>query len=80
MRLYLTNTANTRVFNVTVPGAEMKLVGADAGHYEHEELVDAVLLAPSERTVIDVLFAEPGADGPWSTARRSARMGSPASP
>ena len=60
VRLYLTNTANTRVFNVTVPGAEMKLVGADAGHYEHEELVDAVLLAPSERAVVDVLFAEPG--------------------
>jgi FtsP/CotA-like multicopper oxidase with cupredoxin domain len=60
VRLYLTNTANTRVFNFTVPGAEMKLVGADAGHYEHEELVDAVLLAPSERAVVDVLFPEPG--------------------
>jgi len=61
VRLFLTNTANTRVFNVTVPGARMKLVGADAGHYEHEELVDEVLLAPSERAVVDVLFAEPGA-------------------
>jgi FtsP/CotA-like multicopper oxidase with cupredoxin domain len=60
VRLYLTNTANTRVFNVTVPGAQMKLVGADSGHYEREELVDAVLLAPSERVVVDVLFAEPG--------------------
>ena len=43
VRLYLTNTANTRVFNVTMPGAQMKLVGADSGHYEHEELVDEVL-------------------------------------
>ena len=25
----------------------MKLVGADSGHYEQEELVDEVLLAPS---------------------------------
>ena len=79
VRLYLTNTANTRVFNVTVPGAEMKLVGADAGHYEHEELVDAVLLAPSERAVVDVLFAEPG-ETTLDTARRSARIGSRASP
>src|SRR5438094_1518795 len=36
VRFYFTNTANTRVFNVTLPGAQMKLVGADAGHYEHE--------------------------------------------
>jgi FtsP/CotA-like multicopper oxidase with cupredoxin domain len=60
VRFYFTNTANTRVFNVTLPGAQMKLVGADAGHYEHEELVEEVLLAPSERVVVDVLFADPG--------------------
>src|ERR671931_94125 len=60
VRLYLTNTANTRVFNVALPGVEMKLVGADAGHYEHEQLVEEVLLAPSERVVVDVLFADAG--------------------
>ena len=60
MRFYFTNTANTRVFNVTLPGAQMKLVGADAGHYEHEKLVDEVLLAPSERVVVDVLFPDAG--------------------
>ena len=60
VRLYLTNTANTRVFNITLPGARMKLVGADSGHYEHEELVEEVLIAPSERVVIDVFFGEPG--------------------
>ncbi len=60
MRLYLTNTANTRVFNVVLPGAVMRLVGGDSGRYEHAEIVDEVLLAPSERAVVDVLFAEPG--------------------
>ena len=45
---------------MTVPGAQMKLVGADAGHCEHEELVDEVLLAPSERVVLDVLFPDAG--------------------
>ena len=60
VRFYFTNTANTRVFNVTLPGAQMKLVGADAGHYEREELVDEVLLAPSERVVVDVLFPDSG--------------------
>ena len=58
VRLYLTNTANTRVFNITLPGARMKLVGADSGHYEREEFVQEVLIAPSERVVIDVLFGE----------------------
>jgi len=60
VRFYLTDTANTRVFNVTLPGAQMKLVGADAGHYEREELVEEVLLAPSERAVVDVLFPDAG--------------------
>jgi FtsP/CotA-like multicopper oxidase with cupredoxin domain len=60
VRLYLTNTANTRIFNVAVPGAELKLVGADSGHYEHEELIEEVLLAPSERVVVEVLFPEAG--------------------
>ena len=60
LRLYLTNTANTRVFNVGLPGARMKLVGGDSGHYEREEIVERVLLAPSERVVVDVLFEQPG--------------------
>jgi FtsP/CotA-like multicopper oxidase with cupredoxin domain len=61
VRFYLTNTANTRVFNVALPGARMKLVGGDSGRVEQEELVDSVIVAPSERVVVDVLFDEPGA-------------------
>jgi FtsP/CotA-like multicopper oxidase with cupredoxin domain len=60
VRLYLTNTANTRVFRVQLPGARMKLVGGDSGRCEVEEFVDHVILAPSERVVVDVLFGEPG--------------------
>ena len=60
VRLWLTNTANTRVFNVVLPGARMKLVGGDSGRAEHEEFVSEVLLAPSERAVVDVLFDRPG--------------------
>jgi len=60
VRFYLTNTANTRVFNVALPEARMKLVGADSGHYEREEFVEQVLIAPSERVVVDVLFTESG--------------------
>ena len=60
VRFYLTNTANTRVFKVALPGAQIKLVGGDSGHVEHEQFVDDVVLAPSERVVIDVLFNQPG--------------------
>ncbi len=60
VRLYLTNTANTRVFNVGIPGARMKRVGGDSGHYEREQFVDGLILAPSERVVVDVSFDETG--------------------
>src|SRR2546429_971198 len=60
VRFYLTNTANTRVFNVALEGGRMKLVGGDSGRCEHEEFVEAVLLAPSERAVVDLLFHKPG--------------------
>jgi FtsP/CotA-like multicopper oxidase with cupredoxin domain len=60
VRFYLTNTANSRVFKVALPGARMKLVGGDSGHVEHEQFVEDVILAPSERVVIDVLFERAG--------------------
>ena len=60
VRLYLTNTATTRIFNVAITGATLKLIGGDSGRYEREQFVDTVLLAPSERAVIDVLFDNPG--------------------
>jgi FtsP/CotA-like multicopper oxidase with cupredoxin domain len=60
VRFFLTNTANTRVFRVRAAGAKMKLVGGDSGRVEREELVEDVILAPSERVVVDVLFDTPG--------------------
>ena len=60
MRLYVVNTANTRIFNFAIRGARAKLVGGDSGRYERETITGEVLLAPSERAVIDVLFDAPG--------------------
>ena len=60
IRLYLVNTANTRIFNLALPGARMKLIGGDSGRYERETFVDEVMLAPSERAVVDVMFHAPG--------------------
>lgn len=60
LRFYITNTANTRVFNLSIPGAQVKLVGADNGLYERDQWTDEVLLGPSERAIVEVLFAESG--------------------
>src|SRR4051794_35503163 len=40
--------------------SRMKLVGGDSGRAEHEHFVEDVVLAPSERAVVDVLFEQPG--------------------
>ena len=60
VRLHLVNTANTRIFNFALSGARMKLVGGDSGRVEREEFVDEILLSPSERAIVDVLFDQPG--------------------
>ena len=60
VRLYVVNTANTRIFNFAIRGARAKLVGGDSGRYERETFIDEVMLAPSERAVLDVLFDGPG--------------------
>jgi hypothetical protein len=85
VRFYFTNTANTRLFNVALPGTRMKLVGGDSGAYEQERFVDQVLLAPSEGAIIDVLFApfvcqsgrvaEQQLDGGIANAGRVVRVG-----
>jgi FtsP/CotA-like multicopper oxidase with cupredoxin domain len=56
VRFYLTNASNTRVFNISFPGARMKLVLGDAGKPERESWVPSVVLAPAERYAVDVRF------------------------
>lgn len=59
-RLYFTNTANTRTFNLSIPGARLKLVAGDGGRFERETWVESVVLAPAERYVVDVRFEQAG--------------------
>jgi len=60
VRFYLTNASNTRLFNLSFPGARMKVVASDVGKFEREEWVASVVLAPAERYVVDVEFSRPG--------------------
>lgn len=59
-RLYLINAAKTRTVDIARPGARMKLVGDDNGRVEREQLIDGVILSPSERAIVDVLFERAG--------------------
>ncbi len=60
IRFYLTNAANTRTFNVAIPGAQMKRVGGDSGKYEKETYTENVVLSPSERAIVEVIFSKSG--------------------
>src|SRR3989338_4194813 len=60
LRFYITNAANTRTFNFAISGTKMKLVGGDGGAAEREEWKDAVIIGPSERSVVEVLFEKDG--------------------
>lgn len=60
VRFFLVDTANTRPYNFTIQGHKLKLVGGDSGKYEKESLVNSVILSPSERQIVEVLFDKPG--------------------
>jgi FtsP/CotA-like multicopper oxidase with cupredoxin domain len=56
VRFYLTNVSNTRTFNLSFPGARMKIIAGDVGNFEREEWVESVVIAPAERYVVHVKF------------------------
>lgn len=60
MRFFLTNTSNTRTFNLSFGGARMKVVASDVGTFASEAWVESVVIAPAERYVVHVKFDEPG--------------------
>ena len=59
-RLYFTNVANTRTFNLVLEGVQLKLLGADVSKFERESFVDNVVLAPAQRYLVDAHFDKPG--------------------
>lgn len=60
VRYYLTNASSARTYNVSFDGARMKLVAGDGGKFEREEWVESVIIAPSERYVVEVQFSHAG--------------------
>lgn len=60
VRFFITNVANTRVFDFSIPNTTMKLIGSDIGSYAMEEFVESVVISSAERYTIEVLFEDPG--------------------
>ncbi len=60
IRFFVTNSSNTRTYNLSIPGHEMKLVGSDLGKFEVEQMVENLVIAPAERYIIEVQFKEAG--------------------
>jgi len=60
VRFYITNVANTRMFNFSIPNTKIKLIGSDIGSFEKEEFVNSVVISSSERYTIEVLFDKEG--------------------
>ena len=60
VRFFLTNVSNTRTFNLSFPGARMKVVASDVGNYEREEWVESVVISPAERYIVHVRFDRTG--------------------
>jgi suppressor of ftsI len=59
IRLYLTNSASARTFNLSL-GERLRVVAGDAGPYASPRLVESVVIAPAERYVVEAQFERPG--------------------
>ena len=60
IRFFITDVSNVRTYNLSIPGAEMKVVGADVGQFEKEFFADDFLISPSERIIVEVYFENSG--------------------
>lgn len=71
-RLFLTNVANTRTFDLAFAGAKTKVVGGDNGRIEKEVMISDVVIAPSERYVLEVFYP---LSGTYTITHRGKKMG-----
>ncbi len=65
VRFFMTNTANTRVFDIKIKDKNgntlpLKIVGGDIGRIEKEYIDKRIIIAPAERYIFEVDFATAG--------------------
>lgn len=60
IRFQVTNVSNARTYRLSIPGVQMKIVGAEWGRHETETFAHEFLISPSERVVFEAYFPETG--------------------
>jgi len=60
VRFLIANAANTRTFNVVFGGLPVKLIASDLSAFEHELMVNNLVIGPGERYIVDVQFDRAG--------------------
>lgn len=60
VRFMVTNASNARAYRLSMPGASMKIVGAELSRYELETFADEFIIAPAERVVVEAYFTKTG--------------------
>lgn len=59
-RFFITNVANTRVFDIEFEGANTKVVGGDIGRIQNEFFTESTVIAPAERYILELLYEKTG--------------------
>ncbi len=60
IRVFITNVANTRTFDLTFEGALTKLVGGDIGRIEKEVMITSQIIGTAERYILELYYDTPG--------------------
>ena len=60
IRLYLTNSANARTFNVSLDGVSLRIIEGDAGRFGRPRTAESAVIAPAERYVFEARIERPG--------------------
>ena len=60
VRFYLTNSSNTRTYNLSFGDKHLKLIGSDVGKFEREEWVQNIVIATAERYIVEAEFDSTG--------------------
>ncbi len=53
VRFLITNVSPSRIYNISIPGASLKVVATDVGSFEHEQRVENVVMGPAERYIVE---------------------------
>ena len=60
VRFFVTNVSNTRSYNLSFAGRDMKLVGTDLSRFQREMVVESLVISPAERYIVEVRFPAAG--------------------